>query len=99
MFSQASFADRKLDQRSAESIADTLYEIGTDFLKKDQYELSAKWLERSHAILVGQDLEKLSENAGELRCNVMGRLGLLIFPPAWMHLLTVKLVRALLALK
>jgi hypothetical protein len=78
MFSQASFANRNLDPKSAESIADTLYEIGADFLKKRQYELSAKWLERSYSILVGQDLEKLSENAGELRYSVMSRLGLQI---------------------
>ena len=77
MFSKASFDDKDLGPGIAENIADTLYEIGRDLSKKKQYELSAKWLERSYGILAGQDLEKLGENAGELRCSVLNSLGLL----------------------
>jgi hypothetical protein len=77
MFAKASFDNKDLEPRIAENIADTLYEIGRDLLKEKQYELSAKWLERSHGILIGQELEKLSENAGELRCSVLNGLGLL----------------------
>ncbi|KAI9770778.1 MAG: hypothetical protein M1840_003028 [Geoglossum simile] len=74
MFSKALFSDKKLEPRIAEDIADTLYEIGNDLLKKKQYELSVRWLERSYGILAGQDLENLSENAGELRCSVLSCL-------------------------
>ena len=77
MFSKAQFSDRELQPRIAEDITDTLYEIGNDLLKKGQYELSVKWLERSYGILTGQELENLSENAGELRCSVLSCLGLI----------------------
>ena len=76
MFSKAPFVHKDFEPRIAEDIADTLYEIGNDLLKKRQYELSIKWLERSYDILTGQDLETLSENAGELRCSVLNCLGL-----------------------
>ncbi|KAH0544865.1 hypothetical protein FGG08_001094 [Glutinoglossum americanum] len=93
MFTKASFSDKDLEPRVAENVADTLYEIGKDLLKKKQYELSVKWLERSFAILAGQDLEKLGENAGELRFATASPLEV----PS--HALTTGLVRALLELK
>ncbi|KAH0557131.1 hypothetical protein GP486_005081 [Trichoglossum hirsutum] len=90
MFSKASFDNKDLEPRTAENIADTLYEIGRDLLKDKQYELSAKWLERSHGILARQDLEKLSENAGEFAVAYLENLPLV---------LTAELVRALLEVK
>jgi Meiosis protein SPO22/ZIP4 like len=76
MFSKALFSDKTLEPRIAEDITDTLYEIGNDLLKKRQYELSVRWLERAYGILAGQDLENLSKSAGELRCSVLSCLGL-----------------------
>jgi hypothetical protein len=100
MYNKASFGDKELEPRIAENIADTLYEIGRGLLKEKQYELSAKWLERSHDILAGQDPEKLGENAGELRCSVLNGLGFaVVHLENLLLVLTVELVRTLLEVK
>jgi tetratricopeptide (TPR) repeat protein len=59
------------DPRSAEELADALYEIGKDLFAKKQYELSVRWLERAYDTLAEQHIEQLGDNAGELRLSVM----------------------------
>ncbi|KAI9795239.1 MAG: hypothetical protein M1835_006135 [Candelina submexicana] len=81
MFRKASVDDRHLDPNTAESSADLLFEIGKYHLKNKHYALAVQWLERSYDILHKQDLELLSNDAGELRISIIektvkGLLGL-----------------------
>ena len=47
---------------------------------KKQFELSTRWLERSLDVLDRQELENLSDDAGELRLAIMQLLGTWISP-------------------
>lgn len=60
---------------SAEACADALYEIGKDLFARKQFDHATRWLDRSYHTLCEQELEFLSENAGELRLSVMQLLG------------------------
>ncbi|KAI9697243.1 MAG: hypothetical protein M1836_004807 [Candelina mexicana] len=71
MFRKASVDDRHLDPNTAESSADLLFEIGKYHLENKNYDLAVKWLERSYDILHKQDLERLSNDAGELRISII----------------------------
>ncbi|KAI9820657.1 MAG: hypothetical protein M1827_005026 [Pycnora praestabilis] len=71
MFNKANLVATQLDPNVAEEFADLLYEIGKDLLDRRQHKLAAKWLDRAYHILLGQDLEMLSSDAGELRISVM----------------------------
>lgn len=71
MFKKSIADERKLDLKTAESMADLLYEMGNDLLGQKQFELSVKWLDRAFNILMSQDLEKLSSDASELRTSIM----------------------------
>ncbi|KAL2351922.1 meiosis protein SPO22/ZIP4 like-domain-containing protein [Cryomyces antarcticus] len=71
MFRKASLNKTRLDPATAEKFADLLYEIGKDQLRKKEFEIAVRWLERSYDILAEQDLEKLSSDAGELRLSIM----------------------------
>ncbi|PSN68963.1 SPO22-domain-containing protein [Corynespora cassiicola Philippines] len=59
---------------TAESFADTLYEIGKCFVQKMSYEIGVVWLERAHGIIEEQELEMLSPEAGHLRLGIMQNL-------------------------
>jgi hypothetical protein len=60
-----------LTPKSAETLADLLYEIGKDSLKKNDHEMAIRWLERAYDTLGEQDMELLSPEAGELRLSTM----------------------------
>jgi hypothetical protein len=60
-----------LTPRSAETLADLLYEIGKDSLKKNNHEAAICWLERAYDTLGEQNMELLSPEAGELRLSAM----------------------------
>ncbi|PMD45090.1 SPO22-domain-containing protein [Hyaloscypha variabilis F] len=62
------------DYNVAESLADVLYEMGKDLLHKQQYQLAVKWLDRSYEVLNGQELDRLSIDASELRTSIMQTL-------------------------
>jgi hypothetical protein len=62
------------DATSAEGLADALYEIGKDLVGKKQAEIAVRWLERAHDALGEQHLERLSDDAGELRLSIMQML-------------------------
>jgi hypothetical protein len=59
------------DSNSAEEFADALFEIGKDLFTKTQFEVAVRWLERAHDVLGEQELERLSDDAGELRLSIM----------------------------
>jgi hypothetical protein len=59
------------DSTSAEELADALYEIGKDIYAKKQYNVAVCWLERAYDALSEQELERLSDDAGELRLSIM----------------------------
>jgi hypothetical protein len=44
-------------------------------LKKHNYELAARWLERAHDVLGEQDWEMLSPEVGELRLSTIQGIG------------------------
>ena len=71
IYNKAFSAPGTFDPRSAENLADTLYEIGKDLLSKQQYLLATKWLERSHTVLNAQELDTLSSDANELRISII----------------------------
>ncbi len=81
MFHSASITRSYFTPQTAENLADSLCEMGEELLRQKQYEMAAKWLQRAYEILMGQELEKLSADAMELRtcivqCHVKALLGL-----------------------
>jgi hypothetical protein len=60
---------------SAEDLADVLYELGKDLCEKKHYELAAVWLERGLDAVDNQELDRLSDDAGELKLAIMQQLG------------------------
>ncbi|KAF7883240.1 uncharacterized protein EAF02_005160 [Botrytis sinoallii] len=51
-----------------------LYEMGKALLEKQQHALSVKWLERAYKVLSGDELDKLSADATELRVSIVQTL-------------------------
>lgn len=75
MFSKANISNTTLDPTSSEELADALFEMGKDLIGKRQFEVAARWLERSLDILDGTEIEQLSPDAGDLRLSIMQRYG------------------------
>jgi hypothetical protein len=71
MYKNACSEQRKFDPDTAESLADVLYEMGKSLLGTAEYPLAIKWLDRALEILAGQELEKLSMDASELRISII----------------------------
>jgi hypothetical protein len=71
MFSKIKQMHCTISPSTAENLADLMYEIGKDLLKKRNYELAVRWLERAHDMIGEQELEMLSPEAGELRLSVI----------------------------
>lgn len=61
----------EVDPSLAENLADLLFEIGSARWKKSLYAEAVQWLEKAYDVLVGQSLEALSSDAGELQVSVM----------------------------
>jgi len=74
MYRKAGDTLKSLDPRHAENLCDALFEIGRSLLQKEEFELAAKWLERSYNVIDGQDLENLSRSGIELRLTVLQAL-------------------------
>lgn len=75
MFTKSKQVMCRLNPATAESLADLLFEMGKDMLRKRSYEPAVKWLERAADILGDQELENLSPDSGELRLSIMQSLG------------------------
>ncbi|KAF2712150.1 SPO22-domain-containing protein [Pleomassaria siparia CBS 279.74] len=71
MFSKSKQLNCPIAPSTAETLADLLFEIGKDLLKKRNYELAVRWLERSYDAIGEQELEMLGPEAGELRLSIM----------------------------
>ncbi|KAL5321709.1 hypothetical protein ACEPPN_009669 [Leptodophora sp. 'Broadleaf-Isolate-01'] len=74
MFAKSMAAKHMFDLPTAESLADVLYEMGSDLLTKQNYTMAIKWLERAEGVLDGQELDRLSMNASELRTSILQSL-------------------------
>jgi hypothetical protein len=74
MYKLSISAIQGFDYNVAESLADVLYEMGKDLLHKQQHQLAVKWLDRSYEVLNGQELDRLSIDASELRTSIMQTL-------------------------
>lgn len=59
----------------SEKAADLYYEAGEWLLSRNDLEAAIKWLERALAALDACDLERLSQDAGELRLTISSALG------------------------
>ena len=64
-----------MEPGETESLADLLFEIGKDLARRNDHYRGAKWLERAYDVLGAQDLDRLSGDAGDLRCCIMNHLG------------------------
>lgn len=71
LFDKAFKFQPHLDPQSAESLADLLFEMGKQMLAQNEWELAVKWLERANDVLMGQELDKLSIDATELRTSIL----------------------------
>lgn len=58
-----------------EKAADLFYEIGKSLLKKADSAAAAEWLERALTALDAGDVERLSDDAADLRLSISARLG------------------------
>ncbi|KAK0108931.1 hypothetical protein ONS96_002768 [Cadophora gregata f. sp. sojae] len=74
MFSKSMAAKHIFDPGTAESLADVLYKMGRDLLAKQKYDMAVKWLERAGEVLDGQELDRLSMDAIELRNSILQSL-------------------------
>jgi hypothetical protein len=74
MFKKSMSSRQIFDPNTAESLADVLYEIGKDLLGKQQYKMAVKWLDRALEVLGGQELDRLSMDASELRISIIESL-------------------------
>ena len=72
----------------AEEMADVLFELGKDLQERKHFDVAASWLERALNTIDSQDLDRLSEHAGDLRLSIMQRLGQLRHPQMHMVMLT-----------
>lgn len=70
MYTKADDLLRCLDPFSAEQLADTLQDIGANFSGKGDHEMALKWLRRAHALINGQELERLSTEGLEIRMSI-----------------------------
>lgn len=59
------------DPSATENLADTLYEMGKDLLKRKQYDMAVKWLDRASEMIASQELDKMSFEAFELRTSIL----------------------------
>lgn len=75
MFVKCKQLDKAFTPTFVEGLADLLYEIGKDGLKKRNYESTIRWSERAYDLLGDQDMELLSPDAGELRLSTMHSIG------------------------
>lgn len=71
MFNKTISFGQYFDHNTSESLADVLYEMGKDMLGKPDYKMAIKWLGRAYEVLNGQELDKLSMDAGELRISII----------------------------
>ena len=71
MFNKCTSSRKIFDPPTAESLADILYEMGKELLHKKQYKIATKWLERALDIITGQDLDRLSMDASELKMSIV----------------------------
>ncbi|KAI9741250.1 MAG: hypothetical protein M1834_002966 [Cirrosporium novae-zelandiae] len=71
MYNKLISSDRELDSKAAEILSGLLCQMGKDLLEKEQIKIAIKWLGRAYGILSAQELEKLSNDARELRSRVM----------------------------
>ena len=55
----------------AEALADLFFEIGKDQSKRKHREEAIKWLTKAHDVIVSQDINTLSSDAGELQVAIM----------------------------
>lgn len=74
MFNKSMSSKELFDHATTESLSDTLYEMGKALLEKKQHALSVKWLERAYEVLSGDELDKLSADATELRISIIQTL-------------------------
>lgn len=75
MFTKCKQLPRSPASSIAEVLADLTYEIGKDAMKKRNYEIAIRWLERTYDTLGEQDTERLSPEVGELRLSTMHNIG------------------------
>lgn len=76
MFSKIKLMHCEIPPSTAENFTDLMYEMGKDLLRKRNYELAVRWLERAYDVISEQELEMLSSEAGELRLSIMQSIGL-----------------------
>ncbi|RAL61514.1 hypothetical protein DID88_009553 [Monilinia fructigena] len=74
MFNKSKASKHLFDHATTESLSDTLYEMGKALLEKEQHTLAVKWLERAYEVLNGDELDKLSVDATELRISIIETL-------------------------
>ncbi len=70
MYNKAALAWRLLDPDTAEKLADLLYTMGQDYLKKKKNDLAVKWLKRAYEALSAHELDKLGIHAESLRTGI-----------------------------
>ena len=64
-----------LEPHTAEALADILFEVGKDLLKRAENYRASKWLEKSHELLRLQPSESFSPDANELLLSITHLLG------------------------
>ena len=71
MLAKLSPAKDDIDTTRAEELADLLFEIGNDLIKKSLWTNALPWLEVAFDTLAEHSRESLSSDAGELRMSIM----------------------------
>ncbi len=74
MYSKIELLRSSFDTRTAETVADVLFEIGKDLSSRRDYPVGVKWLDRARETIYCADVEKLSRDGVELRVAVIQAL-------------------------
>jgi predicted ATPase len=59
-----------------EDLADVLFEIGKSLHDRSQYEVAITWLERALDALEEHEIDRLSDEAGDLKLAIMQKLSM-----------------------
>ncbi|KAI9724656.1 MAG: hypothetical protein M1828_003525 [Chrysothrix sp. TS-e1954] len=62
------------EPKTSEGLADVLFEVGRDLLKRNDFYKASKWLEKAHDVLSRQEAEDLSQDGSELGLSILYHL-------------------------
>ena len=70
-----------------EDLADVLYELGSGLCDRKLYDLAVRWLERAFDALDEHEIDRLSDDAGDLKLAILQKLSEYVERSQWARLM------------